>query len=177
MKHSVPLSRIQTVKATSTQSENTVNATKPRCLHGAAFLAGALLSICVGSACADERAKPVTGVDGFPLSYTGAFNCGENVSVELKKGFQFRVGPGIKFKVIKHLDGGVSPVVLARVGDWLDLEGSIDVWVNIKDAYIVINKALPIDFDPNDKCLAGVEIRYFDKPNPRGLTSKGDKPE
>lgn len=177
MKQSAPLIPFSTVNTAATQIGESGKVAKPRWSHGAGLLAGALLSASFGSACADDRPKPATGVDGFPLPYQGAFNCGDNVSVDLKRGFQFRAGPGTQFKVIKHLDGGVSPVVLARVGEWLDLEGSIDVWVHIKDAYVVINKALPIGFDPNDKCLAGVEVRYFDHPNPPGIRPTGDRPE
>jgi hypothetical protein len=106
-------------------------------------------------------AQGATGVGGFPLKYRGAFNCGNGVVVFLRPGYRFRSGPGTGYRIIENNFDRIryDTRVIARVGDWLDLNGSIDIWVNIRDVYVDNDPSWGFDFDLSDRCLSGVRVR------------------
>lgn len=112
--------------------------------------------------------QAATGVDGHLLKYADAFNCGPNVEIELRDHYRFRAGPGSNYRAIPDDFSRIryDTRVLARRGDWLDLNGSIDLWVNIKDVYVSLDQSNPPEFNVHDKCLAKVVVRHFDSGQP-----------
>lgn len=106
--------------------------------------------------------QAATGAQGFPLKYEGAFNCGKDVWVSLRAGYTFRSGPGTKYPIVPNNDDiRYDTQVLARVGDWLDLDGSIDIWVSVRDVYVEVDRSKKPDFDLHDRCLSGVRVKYL----------------
>ena len=124
---------------------------------------GAMLLGLISGALTIPCASAATGAQGLPLKIPGAINCGHGIEVQLKNGYRFKAGPSAKYPSIRDNFDEIryDTRVIARYGNWVDLDGSIDLWVSIKDVFIEIKKSSLPTFDIHDRCLNGIEVRYI----------------